>query len=112
VYVVPFPPTGDKWQVSTNGGAQPNWRRDGRELYFLSLDRVLSAVPIDTTKGFTFKDPIPLFQAPLPAVNTSIEQYAPAPDGTRFLFLPYVGNAAPTTVAVLANWMSLLQPTP
>lgn len=109
VYVVPFPPTGDKWQVSDDGGAQPQWRRDTGELYFLTLDGMLSAVPIETTTGFKFKSPVALFRAPLSSVNTGIEQYAPAPDGTRFLFLPYTENAATATVAVLANWISLVE---
>jgi hypothetical protein len=112
VYVVPFPPTGDKWQVSEGGGAQPQWRRDTGELYFLTLDGMLTAVPIDTTRGFRFKDPVALFRAPLTAVNSGIEQYAPAPDGTRFLFLQNTENAAMATVAVLANWSSLLEEEP
>ncbi len=39
VYVQSFPASGGKWQVSTNGGAQPQWRRDGKELFYLSPDR-------------------------------------------------------------------------
>jgi Tol biopolymer transport system component len=112
VYVVPFPPTGDKWQISDGGGAQPQWRRDTGELYFLTLDGTLTAVLIDTTKGFRFKDPVALFRAPLPAVNSGIEQYAPAPDGTRFLFLHNTENATLATVAVLANWSPLVEREP
>jgi tRNA A-37 threonylcarbamoyl transferase component Bud32 len=112
VYVVPFPPTGDKWQISDGGGAQPQWRRDTGELYFLTLDGTLTAVLIDTTKGFRFKDPVALFRAPLPAVNSGIEQYAPAPDGTRFLFLHNTENATMATVAVLANWSPLVEREP
>jgi dipeptidyl aminopeptidase/acylaminoacyl peptidase len=112
VYVVPFPPTGDKWQISDGGGAQPQWRRDTGEVYFLTLDGTLTAVPLDTTKGFRFKDPVALFRAPLPTVNSGIEQYAPAPDGTRFLFLHNTENAAMAPVAVLANWSSLVEREP
>jgi Tol biopolymer transport system component len=47
VYVQPFPPTGGKWQVSTGGGGQPKWRRDGKELFYVSIDRTLMAVEVE-----------------------------------------------------------------
>ena len=34
VYVMPFPPNGEKWQISKDGGAQPRWSADGQELFF------------------------------------------------------------------------------
>jgi len=46
VYVQSFPAGNGKWQVSTNGGVQPRWRRDGKELFYLGLDRKLMAVPV------------------------------------------------------------------
>ena len=46
VIVVPFPATGERFQVSRQGGVQPVWREDGRELYFLAPDGTLVAVPI------------------------------------------------------------------
>ena len=46
VYVVPFPGPGGKWQVSSDGGSQPRWRRDGTELFYLARDRRLMSVPI------------------------------------------------------------------
>src|SRR4029453_15396759 len=47
VYVQSFPPSGGKWQISTNGGSQPQWRHDGKELFFLGLDRKLTAVEVN-----------------------------------------------------------------
>jgi Tol biopolymer transport system component len=44
VYVQSFPAPSGKWQVSSNGGAQPQWRHDGRELFYISSDRRLMAV--------------------------------------------------------------------
>jgi dipeptidyl aminopeptidase/acylaminoacyl peptidase len=49
VYVAPFPATGPKTAVSIGGGTTARWRRDGRELYFISSDRRLMAVPIDAS---------------------------------------------------------------
>jgi hypothetical protein len=47
VYVVPYPPTGERIHVSTGGGVQARWRADGRELFYLTLDGTLMAVPAD-----------------------------------------------------------------
>jgi hypothetical protein len=49
VYVSPFPVTGAKVQASVAGGTQARWRRDGRELYFISLDKKLMAAAIDAS---------------------------------------------------------------
>jgi hypothetical protein len=46
LHVQPFPATGVRWQVSDAGGHQPQWRRDGRELYYVALDKKLIAVEI------------------------------------------------------------------
>jgi len=46
IYVQPFPGPGTRIQVSNNGGAQPRWRRDGRELFYIALDGRLMAVPV------------------------------------------------------------------
>jgi hypothetical protein len=46
VYVRRFPPTESKWQVSVAGGAQPHWRRDGREIFYLAPDGKLMAVDV------------------------------------------------------------------
>jgi eukaryotic-like serine/threonine-protein kinase len=52
VYVQPFPSDGQKWTVSVGGGQEPSWRRDGRELYYLSPDGTLMAVGVQTGRGF------------------------------------------------------------
>ena len=52
VYVQPFPAAGGKWQISTNGGENPKWRRDGKELFYLGLDRRLMAVEVKTAPTF------------------------------------------------------------
>jgi hypothetical protein len=110
VYVVPFPATGDRWQVSAGGGAQPMWGPKDRELYYLALDGTLMAVPIRAGAGFSAGPAVRLFQSPLRSVSGDNEQYAVAPDGTRFLFAPFTADAKPDVVTVLTNWMSLLAP--
>ena len=110
MYVVPFPPTGEKWQLSVDGGAQPAWRRDSGELYFVSLDGTLMASSIARSARFAASRPAPLFKTPIRTVSQQIEQYAAAPDGKRFLFAPFIGDETPS-ITVVTNWPSLLQAT-
>lgn len=48
VYVTAFPQAGERWPLSMEGGVQPAWRQDGRELYYLGLDGSLNAVEFRT----------------------------------------------------------------
>ncbi|MFN2480058.1 MAG: protein kinase, partial [Pyrinomonadaceae bacterium] len=52
VYVQTFPASGGRWRVSTGGGSQPRWRRDGRELFYIAPDRKLMAVSIKPGAAF------------------------------------------------------------
>ena len=83
VFVVPVPPTGERWQVSAGGGTQPRWERNGRELYYLALDGKLMAVPIVSGRRFEAAAPRALFQTGL-VVVPSYDQFDVSPDG-RFL---------------------------
>jgi len=107
VWVVPFPPNGEKWQVSTSGGVQPTWRGDGKELYFLSLDGTLMAVDVHPGAPSAWGEPHRLFKTQLNGISSQVEQYAPGPDGKRFLLLKPAGESIPITV--ILNWTSLLK---
>ena len=61
VYVQAAPPANGKWQISVAGGSQPRWRRDGKELFFVSLDRKLMAVDIQAGTGAAAGAPRVLF---------------------------------------------------
>ena len=108
VYVQSFPTTGSKWQVSTGGGAQPRWRRDGKELLFLSLAGEAMAVDVSTPRDGVFQAGTPrkLFQANPVSVFTGRNSWDVTPDGQRFL-ITSVGTPPPITVVV--NWASGLQ---
>jgi len=106
-YVMPFPPTGERIQVSSGGGVQARWRHDGKELFYLSLDGTLMAVSVDTTDGFYPGKPTPLFQTGL-AVDGQVEQYAVASDGIRFLVPTPVGPSVASLVLV-QNWFEELK---
>jgi eukaryotic-like serine/threonine-protein kinase len=86
VFVESFPPSGSRWQVSTDGGSQPIWLRDGRELFFLAPDRRLMGVPV--TPGATFVRGVPraLFETQmLPTYPPYPVNYDVTSDGQRFL---------------------------
>ena len=103
VFVAPFPGPGGRVQISNSGGAQPRWRAGGKELYYISSDKKLITVSIDTKNGKVVAGvPHILFQTRIISPRIVLFQYAVAPDGKRFLInsLPAVG-AAPLTV--LAN---------
>jgi len=104
VYVQSFPQPGGKWQISTAGGVQPRWRRDGKELYYLAPDRSLMAVPVKGG-GATFEAGIPeaLFTTELP-VLTGPTRYAVAGDGQRFLVTIPEGDPTPAPITVVLNW--------
>ncbi len=118
VYVRPFSwdpggqrisSAGGKWLISENGGSSPMWRQDGKELYYIDLDGKLMAVSL--TAGSDFKAGVPkaLFQGPpIFSGDTVLAQWAPSPDGKRFLFLvPEAQDAPPFTVVL--NWQAGLK---
>jgi hypothetical protein len=107
VYAQPFPPTGAKWQVSTNGGVQPQWRRDGKELYYLGPDRRLMAVEIQTAAGFQAGAPQALFQWMVSGLGAVRNGYVASADGRRFLVIKPLPDPAPITVVL--NWVTGLK---
>jgi hypothetical protein len=95
VYLSPFPATGTKVAVSTEGGTAARWRRDGRELFFISRDRKLMAAPVDAA-GMPGR-PRVLFD-----VRTWLD-YDVARDG-RFIAVVSQFNGAEQPLAVIVNW--------
>jgi Tol biopolymer transport system component len=116
VYVQPFStdgkPATESWQISSAGGTDPRWRRDGKELYYLAADQKLMAVPINVTAaGFAFGIAQALFEVPplsVPVVAGPF-RYAASADGKRFLVLMDSSNAAPAQITVVTNWQSALK---
>jgi Tol biopolymer transport system component len=108
VYLSPFPSTGARWQVSSGGGVQPTWRRDGRELYFLALDAEMMAVDARLGASPELGTPRALFRTKLSPAGT-VDQYAPSPDGQRFIIMTPLSDADdPPTM--LVGWPALVKP--
>ena len=105
VYVQPFPASGGKWQISTQGGLTPRWRGDGKELFFLSPDRQLMSADVNPA-GATFEagSPKALFQTQVDTANIS-NRYDVSRDGQRFLMSLPVENTVSPPITVITNWL-------
>ena len=99
VYVAPFP-TGAKVRLSGKGGGTPRWSRDGRELFYLSLDGDLVAVPVRTRPSLELGTPVSLFMSEEMAKWGDFDV---SPDGKRFIA---VVPGAEMPVAVIQHWTS------
>jgi hypothetical protein len=108
VYVRPFPPTDRKFLVSINGGEQPTWRGDGKELFFLAPDSRMMAATVDTSRQFETGAPEALFVAPALGPTNS-RQYAVSKDGKRFLMNVRSERATATPLTVVVNWLATMQ---
>jgi eukaryotic-like serine/threonine-protein kinase len=104
IFIVHFPDGGRKYQVSTAGGFNPKWRRDGKEFYFYSpQDSSITAVPIqEKGQELILGKPMALF---------SVHPYIPrigvfdvAPDGQKFLIFGNTGALSGTALTVVMNW--------
>jgi Tol biopolymer transport system component len=111
IYVSPFPATNSKWQVSSGGGEEPRWRRDGKELFYLSAEGKMTAVTVKTGSTFESRSPVALFQTHLrqPISAIHMVSYDVSGDGQRFLINAKVDepNAAP--LSVILNWASEME---
>jgi Tol biopolymer transport system component len=108
IYVKPFPPTDRKYLVSIDGGEQPTWSGDGKELFFLAPDSRMMAATVDTTRQFEAGTPRALFVVPALGPS-SFRQYAVSKDGKRFLMNLRDERATATTLTVVVNWLTTIQ---
>ena len=110
VYVQAFPVAKERWTISSGGGSQPRWSRDGRELLYLGSDGTLVAVPTETNPSFVKGAPVPLFKTRLgTTVNAYRRSYVPTADGQRFLMSVPVDEEDRPSITVIVNWPTLLK---
>jgi hypothetical protein len=111
VYVQPYPGPGGKWQVSTDGGAEPVWNPNGRELFYRNGDKMM-AVEIVTQPSFAAGKPRMLFERPYQPPPATFPNYDVSPDGQRFLMLKpseETSSASLTQMVVVQNWFEELK---
>jgi eukaryotic-like serine/threonine-protein kinase len=110
IYAQPYPGPGGKWQISTDGGREPVWNPNGRELFYRSGDKMM-AVDVTTQPSFSVGKPRMLFEGPYMPTPSTFPDYDVSPDGQRFLMLKPVEQtgAAPTQINVVLNWFEELK---
>jgi eukaryotic-like serine/threonine-protein kinase len=111
VYVQPFPGPGGKWQISTEGGTEPAWNHNGRELFYRSGNKMM-ALDVATQPSFSLGKPRMLFErqyfrSDWPLIGTA---YDVSPDGQRFLMVkPTEQASSATQINVVLNWFEELK---
>jgi Tol biopolymer transport system component len=109
IYVQPYPGPGGKWQISTEGGTEPVWNRNGRELFYRSGGKMM-AVDIATQPTFASGKPRVLFEGQYSPAPGTTPNYDVSPEGQRFLMVKgSEQEAAPTQINVVLNWFEELK---
>ncbi|HSC78148.1 MAG TPA: protein kinase [Candidatus Acidoferrales bacterium] len=109
VYVQAFPRPGGKWQVSTGGGGEPVWARNGRELYYRNGYRLMVA-PVQTGPVFTPGKAQVLFEWPYEAMDGIRPNYDVTPEGQQFLMIKAIETSStPTQINLILNWSEELK---
>jgi Tol biopolymer transport system component len=105
VVVQPFPAATAKWQVSTAGGTQPRWKPDGKELYYVTPETKLMAVPLAISNGTVMPGaPVMLFPVRLSQGFGANKQEYDVSRGGRFLLDESIESPTPTPITVIMNW--------
>ncbi len=109
VHVTSYPEPVGSTPVSANGGRDPVWSRDGRELFFRQGE-FLMVIPVETNGSvFTFEPAQVLLSGwPAPPVGGGISHYDVTPDGNRFLMLQ-PPEATPSYINVVLDWFDELK---
>jgi serine/threonine protein kinase/Tol biopolymer transport system component len=106
IYVRPFPGPGGKWQISSEGGARPEWSRDGRDLHYMRGEKLMR-VPVDTARVFSAGRPEALFSC---ACYESGRYYEVGADGKHFLFIQNTEPVSPVTqLNMMLGWRGELE---
>jgi hypothetical protein len=95
-----------KWPISTAGGDKPRWSRDGREIYYLSPDQKMMAVPVKI--GSTFEPGVAVALFDLPRI-TGFFPYAVAADGRFLLNTNADSGTEASAVTIVLNWQAGLK---
>ena len=100
VWVQAFPGPGSPVRVSSRGGVEPIWARNGRELYYLEGNKLM-AVAVETVSEFNFKAPVFLFEFRYQR-SRQPPSYDVGLDGRFLVIKP--SKAEPSAMTVISNW--------
>ena len=107
IYVQNFPPAGGRWQISTDGGIEPSWNPNGKELFYIHLTRLMAVDVTATANRFAAGKLHVLFEAPFG--NTLRNAYAMTPDGRKFLVNTHVDSTDTLPMTVVLNWPAAIK---
>ena len=109
VYVQALPGPGFRRQVSLTGASQPQWRHDGKELFYMARNRTLMSVSFDSQPtAFVTGPPQALFatRTKLLEIQGTARSYGVAPDGQRFLVANATQESQSAAITVVLNWLT------
>jgi len=98
IYVRDFPKGGTEWQVSAQGGTDPRWSRDGKEIFYRSANALMAA-SVATTPTFSSAVAKPLFET-----HGMGPGFEVSPDGKRFIIREKPEGEPPLAVHIVHNW--------
>ena len=109
ICVIPFFHGTGKWEVSSAGGVQPRWRRDGRELFYISTDnKIMSAEITEQGSSLLIGEVQSLFQVnPVPFAGGS--NYDVTGDGKKFVVASLAASQVSEPLTLVVNWLALLK---
>lgn len=111
VFVRPFPKGEGRSQVSANGGVQPRWSRDGKELFYLQ-DDTLMATPVSIAGSFSSGVPARLFSnSTFRGFAMTSSNYDVSRDGKRFVMAAPLDGAKskPPSIHIVQNWQAVFR---
>ena len=105
IYVQPFPGPGEKFRISPSGGTQPRWNKNGKEIFYVSLDSKMMAAPVKSDgKSLETGTPVALFPVRIAGSSFNKQQYAVPSDGQRFLVNLAVDEGVASPITLIYNW--------
>ena len=109
VYVQSFPESGERIPISTQGGIEPVWRRDGRELFYRNGDKLM-AVTLGISPKLTPGVPEVLFEGRFrkTLLVSEAANYDVSPDGNSFVMVRQKNLVTPAVIQVMLNWPEVL----
>jgi serine/threonine protein kinase len=106
VYVQPFAGSGGKWQISGDGGSQPTWAHNGKELFYYGNGKMMS-VDVNTDSDFSAGNPKTLFDANFDFRGSFVPSYDVTPDGKKFIAVRSSNSTPiPASIQVILNWFA------
>jgi hypothetical protein len=112
--VLSFPDINGRWQISTSGGNNPLWSRDGREIFYRNGNAVI-AVSVETLPAFIFETPRTLFERTYVRIvnspwNGDLGTWDISPRTQKFLMLrKSSGGSGPRKINIVLNWLEELK---